>query len=248
MTTPDEPTKPNHDEEQGPYRIADEDPAPDRVNRPRVQQRVGGDADAREDVGRGVDAGAEPDTDTDTDTDVHSRDDGSSLPPPIVRAGTPLPWLVIAGVCTALILISWLAGVPQLTLPNAEGVTSELAFAERIDGLARTVIFLPLATLAAAFGLVALAFLHQRPIGDPATLFAKSLAIVCMAALLWLIPTEIRFVKQMLNVLGVPLAAALIAVPVLRLHPRDALLAAGFALLGLALLVFGAWVVVWSMT
>jgi hypothetical protein len=40
--------------------------------------------------------------------------------------------------------------------------------------------------------------------------------------------------------------ALLLLVPFLRLHPRDAALATGFALLGLVLLTLSAFVIVWA--
>lgn len=238
MTEPADQPQSGDDDTRGPYRIADEQaaqpptPAHAASHAPKPDLSDSVDRDA-------ADASGE---------DEHEDDGDDSLPPPIVRAGCPLPWLVIAGVAAALILISWLAGAPQLTLPTSEGPAPELTFGARLDGIARTVVFLPLATVAAAFGVAALAFMRQRPIGDASMLLAKSLAIVSLATVLWLIPSDIRLVKQALNVLGVPIAAALLAVPILRLHPRDAFLATGFAVLGLALLVLGAWVVVWATT
>jgi hypothetical protein len=237
MPSADEPNK-QPDEDLGPYRIADETPTtarpPDRVA-PTPDLTDSEDRDPSDATGREIDA----------DADEESEGDGS-LPPPISRPTNPKPWLVIGGVCAALLFISWLAGAPQLSLPDANGYAVELSFGERLNGLARTIVFLPLATVAAAFGLCALAFLRQRPIGDPAALFAKSFAIVCLATMTWLVPCNIRLLKQALHVVGMPAFAAALAVPIFRLHPRDSVLATVCALLGMMLLVFGAWVVVWS--
>jgi hypothetical protein len=62
------------------------------------------------------------------------------------------------------------------------------------------------------------------------------------------VPSEIRIVKQALHVIGMPALAAVLAIPIFRLGPRDAVLATAFALLGMLLLVFGAWIVVWATT
>ena len=182
--------------------------------------------------------------DLDADDEEHE-----SLPPPISRATDPRMWLIIASVCAALIGISWLAGAPQLALPvpTTNGMMiPELSLGDRLGGALRTLVFVPLATLAAVFGLLSLAFIHQRPVGDVRALFAKCLASVTIAMLVWLVPSEIRMIKQLLNVLVVPLAATACWVPMFRLHPRDAAVAGGFALMGMMLLVLGAWIVVWS--
>lgn len=243
MAPSDEPTQPHEPDEHGPYRIADDatpsshaarrsDDAPSRARmEPRPDLSDSEDRDGRD---RDEDDGGDGDDATD------------SLPPPISRAASPRPWLVIAGVCAALLLISWLAGAPQLSLPDSDGVIRELTFGQRLNGVARTVIFLPLATIAGVFGLGALAFVRQRPIGDIAALFAKTAAIVSLASLILLVPSDIRFLKQALYVVGLPAFAATLVVPVFRLHPRDAGLAMVCALLGMMLLVFGAWVVVWA--
>ena len=157
-----------------------------------------------------------------------------------------MPWLVVAGVAFMLLVISWLAGAPQLSLPEPDGGFPELEIGQRLGGLARTVIFLPLATAAALLGVGVLAFVRQRPLGDTVALAAKCAAIVYLAALVWLVPVEIRFVKQALHVVGFPAVAGLLAVPVLRIHPRDAALATGATLVAMSLLVIGAHVVVWA--
>jgi hypothetical protein len=64
--------------------------------------------------------------------------------------------------------------------------------------------------------------------------------------LVWLVPSEIRFLKQSLNTLGLPLVAGALAVPLFRLHPRDAAFATVYGLLGMLLLFGSAWVVVWA--
>ncbi len=189
--------------------------------------------------------------DMDDMDDMDEDDDEShaSLPPPISRAANPRMWLIVAAVCAALIGISWLAGAPQLALPvptNNGSMIPELSLGDRVGGALRTLVFVPLATLAAVFGVLSLAFIHQRPVGDVPALFAKCLASVTIAMLVWLVPSEIRIVKQLLNVLVVPLAATACWVPMFRLHPRDAAVAGGFALMGMMLLVLGAWIVVWS--
>jgi hypothetical protein len=173
-----------------------------------------------------------------------------SLPPPISRPANPKPWLVIAGATTAFLMIAWLAGAPQLVVPepSSDGspIIPELGFFERLAGAARTAVYLALATLGGVFGVLCLAFLRQRPVGDVIALFAKVLAIVAIGMLVWLVPSDIRFVKQTLNVLGVPLLAGLCAMPVLRLAPRDAALATAFTMMGMLLLVLVAHTVVWA--
>lgn len=233
MNVPDDPDAPmrltRDDDESGPYRLADEPAGAEPVRRrePRADLSDSEDRD-------------QPDDDVDPDAAE------GSLPPPICSAANARPWLLVAGTCAALLAISWLAGAPQLALPDADGAIAEMGFGERINGLAQTLIFLPLAMLAAVFGLCALAFVRQRPIGDPTALFAKSLAIVCLASLTWLVPTELRIVKQALNLAGLPIVAGVLAIPIFRLHPRDAATATAYGLLGLLLIVGGAWVVVWA--
>jgi hypothetical protein len=96
------------------------------------------------------------------------------------------------------------------------------------------------------FGVLSLAFVRQRPVGAVDALFAKIAAIVAIGMLLWLVPSETRFVKQALNVVGVPLAAGALAIPVFRLSPRDAALGAGFTMMGMLFLVLLANTVVWA--
>lgn len=240
MNAPDDPnSRPVSPEEDqsGPYRLADEHSAaaPNRAPAPKPVVQPQPDLSDSED--------------RDPDAEDAEDDEGTdSLPPPISKQGNPQPWLVVAGTCAALLLISWLAGAQQLSIPDAKGNIPELGFGDRLNGIARTVVFLPLATLAAVFGVGALAFVRQRPIGAIAPLLAKTLAIVCLASLVWLVPCEIRFLKQALNTLGIPLVAGVLMVPLFRLHPRDAAFATAYALLGMLLLVGSAWVVVWAAT
>jgi hypothetical protein len=176
-------------------------------------------------------------------------DDGDDLPPPISAEANPKPWLVAGGAALGFVLLAWLAGVDSLAIPiptSTGTVVPELELGDRIGGFIRTLVFFPLATLAAAFGMLGLAFIDQRPVGDVGALFAKCGAVVAFALVLWLVPIDIRFVKQVVNTLGVPLVAGAIAVPVFRLTPRDAAVATGLALLGMALLVLGSLTVVWA--
>lgn len=173
------------------------------------------------------------------------QDDGDSLPPAISRPAAPTPWLVAGGACVALVAISWLAGAEQLTLP-VDGKYEELGFGARLAGLARTLVYTPIATLGAVFGILGLAFMRQRPVGDVPAMFAKCLAIVTIPMLLWLVPTDVRFLKQLLNFAGYPLAAGALAVPLFRLPPADAALATGLSLVGMALVVLSSAVVVWA--
>ena len=188
--------------------------------------------------------------DESADTDAADDADGDgSLAPPISREANPQLWLVVAGVCLALISISFLAGAPQLSLPvpTEEGTrVPELGFLERVVGVARTVVYMPLATLAAVFGILCLAFVRQRPVGDVAALFAKCAAIVGVGMLVWLVPSDIRIVKQLLNVLGAPILAGAMSVPLFRLSPRDAAVATMCSVVGMMLLVLTAMVVVWA--
>jgi len=221
-----------------PYELAAEDPTSSRPARPsppgghgRVEDDVAADDVAEDDV---------------VEDDV--GEDGS-LPPPISRSDGARIWLIVAGASTAVLAISWLAGAPPLSLPvdsGEEAYVPELGLGARLIGLARTLVYLPLATFGATFGFLALAFVRQRPVGHLGALLAKSAAIVSVGMLVWLVPSEVRFVKQILNVAVVPLVAGALAVPVLRLAPRDAALATGFALMGMLLLVLASAVVVWA--
>ena len=223
------------DSKTGPYRILDEGDG----ERPRSAHA--GRAPARGDAARSEDAGDDEEREAD-------EEDGSedSIAPAISRPAAPMPWLVVAGVAFMLLVISWLAGAPQLSLPEPDGGFPELEIGQRLGGLARTVVFLPLAAAAALLGVGVLAFVRQRPLGDTVALAAKCAGIVSLAALVWLVPIEIRFVKQALHVVGLPVIAGLLAVPILRIHPRDAALATGAALVAMSLLVIGAHVVVWA--
>ncbi len=188
--------------------------------------------------------------DDDDDDDDDNDGESASLPPPIARPANPKPWVVVAGAISAFLMIAWLAGAPQLVVPepSSDGtpIIPELGFFERLAGVARTAVYLALATLGGVFGVLCLAFVRQRPVGDVVALFAKVLAIVAIGMLVWLVPSDIRFVKQALNVLGVPLVAGLCAMPVLRLPPRDAALATAFTMMGMLLLVLIAHAVVWA--
>jgi hypothetical protein len=185
-----------------------------------------------------VDSGPEHDEDT------------SNLPPAISAETTATPWMVIAGVATGVLCIAWIAGAPALAPPGAEGGPSagapELGIGERFAGVARTLVFLPLATLALVFGVLSLAFVRQRPIGDVVGLCAKCAAIVGIGMLVRLAPIDTRFVKATLDHAGPAVVALLLLVPLFRLHPRDASLATGFAILGLVLLTLFAFVIVWA--
>lgn len=172
-----------------------------------------------------------------------------SLAPPISRETNAQLWLVVAGVSLALISISFLAGAPQLSLPVPTEESTripELGFLERVTGVARTAVYMPLATLAAVFGILCLAFVRQRPVGDVAGLFSKCAAIVGVGMLVWLVPSDIRFVKQLLNVLGAPMLAGAMSVPIFRIPPRDAAIATMCSVVGMMLLVLTAMIVVWA--
>lgn len=229
------------EEESGPYGIADDAPTPARATSRRIDVSES-PRTARDGSGAGDDEAF------DAGSEAEDGEGDDSLPPPISRPTNVNVWLVIAGVFGGLILLSWLAGASQLVLPDAKGNIAELGFGARLNGLGRTVVFVPLATLAAVFGLCTLAFVRQRPIGDVAGLFAKSLAIVCVSMMVWLVPSDIRILKQALHVLGFPAIGVALAIPIFRLHPRDALVAMTCALVGMLLLVLGSWVVVWSTT
>ncbi len=184
------------------------------------------------------------------DVSDHAADDEDDLPPPISCEANPQVWWIVAGACAAVLVVSWLAGAPQLVIPEPSSgdavVIAELSIMERLAGVARTLVYLPLATLGAVFGLLCLAFMHQRPVGDAVALFAKCAAIIALGMLVWLVPCDIRFIKQTLNVLGVPAVAGALAIPLFRLAPRDALLTTAFALMGMLLLVLASATVVWA--
>ena len=270
MTAPDDPNNrptSSDEDESGPYRIADETPARARTPSPLRPAVPTPDLSDSEDLDANDEGVSSPDGGVSSpdggvsgpDGGVSGPDEGvsgpdeedegtDSLPPPISRPGSTQPWLVIAGVCAALLFLSWLAGAPQLSLPDSKGNIPELGFGERLNGLARTAVFLPLAMMAAVFGVGALAFVRQRPIGAIGPLFAKCLAIVCLATLVWLVPSDIRILKQALHAVGLPAIATALAVPVFRLHPRDAVFATAASLVGMIVLVLGASVIVWATT
>lgn len=228
------------DEEKGPYRILDEDDGA-QVRQPRAGRPSAHDGSAHGDGSPDLEELEEAEEDEEAEDE-----DRESIAPAISRPAAPMPWIVVAGVAFALLAISWIAGAPQLSLPDPDGGFPELEIGQRLGGLARTLVFLPLAAAAALLGVGVLAFVRQRPLGDTVALAAKCAAIVSLAALVWLVPIEIRFVKQALHVIGLPVIAGLLAVPVLRIHPRDAALATGAALVAMSLLVIGAHVVVWA--
>jgi hypothetical protein len=184
-----------------------------------------------------------------TDEHEDGADDGDSeglLPPPISVECDPKPWFVTAGAATAVMCIAWIAGARALA-PLADAAAAiELGFGERLAGMARTLVFLPLATVGLLFGVLALAFVRQRPIGDIPGLVGKCAAITALAMLVRLAPIDTRFVKATLDFAGPAVVAAVLLVPLLRLRPRDAVTATGFALLGLVLLTLFAFVIVWA--
>ena len=191
-----------------------------------------------------------PEAEDDDEHELH--DESDALPPTISSPSSPRTWLVIAGVCTALLAISWLAGARQLAPIEAASdgsvLVQELSFGQRLNGLGRSLVFLPLATLGLAFGMFSFAFVRQRPIGDAVALLARCAAVASITMLVWLAPIEVRFLKQSINLLGPPIVAGLVLIPTFRLSPRDAALATGFAILGLVLLTLFALVVVWAMS
>jgi hypothetical protein len=259
------PTDEDDIESDGTYRVAPEDMKRDDMKRDDMKRDAQELRRAREvkptraATTRSSEAREAHTQDDETEGDEHGGEESDenhdeshddSLPPPISRPANPKPWLVIAAATTAFLMIAWLAGAPQLVVPepSSDGspIIPELGFFERLAGAARTAVYLALATLGGVFGVLCLAFLRQRPVGDVIALFAKVLAIVAIGMLVWLVPSEIRFVKQTLNVLGVPLLAGLCAMPVLRLAPRDAALATAFTMMGMLLLVLVAHTVVWA--
>lgn len=181
-----------------------------------------------------------------------SQDEGDDdhLPPPLSRETNPKPWLVAAACAAAVLLIAWLAGARPLATVEAShdgvAVIAELGFGARLIGFARTLVFLPLATLSLLFGALSLAFVRQRPIGDGVGLVARCAAIAAIGMLAWLAPVEIRFLKNSINLLGPPLIAGMLAIPVFRLDVRDAGLMTGFSVLGIGILTLFANVIVWA--
>ena len=233
--------------DQGTYDIDDDDDtvagAPAQQPGP-IARRTAAQAQATRDAGgggRGGDGG---------DNDQSDDDDDELLPPPLSRDGNVKVWFVVAGLAGAVLCVSWLAGARALSpieaTSDGSALVRELGFGQRLAGLARTLVFLPLATIAITFGVLSLAFVRQRPLGDVPMLLARCAAIAAIGMLAWLVPTEIRFLKQTLNVLGPPLAAGALTIPMFRLNPRDAALATGFSVLGLLMLTLFALVIVWA--
>lgn len=176
--------------------------------------------------------------------------DDDHLPPPLSSETNPKPWLVAAACAAAVLLIAWLAGARPLATveASADGVAviGELTFGARLIGFARTLVFLPLATLSLLFGALSLAFVRQRPIGDGIGLVARCAAIAAIGMLAWLAPVEIRFLKNSINLLGPPLISGILTIPVFRLDVRDAGLMTGFSVLGIGVLTLFANVIVWA--
>lgn len=176
--------------------------------------------------------------------------DDDHLPPPLSSETNPKLWLIAAACAAAVLLIAWLAGARPLAPvePSADGVAviGELTFGARLIGFARTLVFLPLATLSLVFGALCMAFIRQRPIGDGIGLFARCAAIAAIGMLAWLAPVEIRFLKNSINLLGPPLIAGILTIPVFRLDVRDAGLMTGFSVLGIGVLTLFANVIVWA--
>lgn len=176
--------------------------------------------------------------------------DEDHLPPPLSSETNPKPWMVAAICAAAVLLIAWLAGARPLAPvePSADGVAviGELTFGARLIGFARTLVFLPLATLSLVFGALCLAFIRQRPIGDGIGLFARCAAIAAIGMMAWLAPVEVRFLKNSINLLGPPLIAGVLTIPVFRLDVRDAGLMTGFSVLGIGVLTLFANVIVWA--
>lgn len=176
--------------------------------------------------------------------------DEDHLPPPLSSETNPKPWMVAAICAAAVLLIAWLAGARPLAPvePSADGVAviGELTFGARLMGFARTLVFLPLATLSLVFGALCLAFIRQRPIGDGIGLFARCAAIAAIGMMAWLAPVEVRFLKNSINLLGPPLIAGVLTIPVFRLDVRDAGLMTGFSVLGIGVLTLFANVIVWA--
>lgn len=202
---------------------------------------------------RDVDRDVDRNVDGDVRGDGGSDDESAHLPPVISAETNATPWWVIAGATTAVLCVAWIAGASALApiettgdAPGAGAAAVQLGIGARFAGVARTLVFLPLASLALVFGVLALAFVRQRPIGDVVGLFAKCSAIVGVAMLVRLAPVDTRFVKATLDHAGPAVIALLLLVPFFRLHPRDAALATGFALLGLVLLTLSAFVIVWA--
>ncbi|MFM1823772.1 MAG: hypothetical protein RI967_2038, partial [Planctomycetota bacterium] len=114
---------------------------------------------------------------------------------PVVAAGPVALWWTVAAIPFALLVLSWLAGAPQLALPipTADGGSTvpALAPAERLEGLARMLVLAPIAAAATALGVAGVAFARRRPIGDLPTLAAKCAAVVALALTLWLVPSEV---------------------------------------------------------
>ena len=228
--------KPNRASESAPGRSPGR--APDHAPNPASAKSR---ADSRDQSGR---------EDHNEGHEDQENEEDDFLPPPISPEADPKIWFVIGGVCTAMLAISWLAGARQLSPIeySSDGATliSELHFGQRIAGLARTLVFLPLSTLAIAFGMLALAFVRQRPIGDVVALFARCAAIASIGMLVWLAPIEIRFIKQAINLLGPPLVTGALTIPIFKLSLRDATLTTGYAIMGIVLLTLFALVIVWA--
>lgn len=232
--------------DQGGYEIED-DPKPNRASESAPGRSPGR---APDHAANPASAKSRADSRDQSGREAHENEEDDFLPPPISPDADPKIWFVIGGVCTAMLAISWLAGARQLSPIeySSDGATliSELHFGQRIAGLARTLVFLPLSTLAIAFGMLALAFVRQRPIGDVVALFARCAAIASIGMLVWLAPIEIRFIKQAINLLGPPLVTGALTIPIFKLSLRDATLTTGYAIMGIVLLTLFALVIVWA--
>ena len=96
-------------------------------------------------------AASKPASTQPVEADGEGDGDDDHLPPPLSTETNPKPWLVAAACAAAVLLIAWLAGARPLATveASADGVAviGELGFGARLIGFARTLVFLPLATL-----------------------------------------------------------------------------------------------------
>lgn len=162
--------------------------------------------------------------------------------PPLVRSTRPEWPIALASAAMVLFGASALAGARGLfPVAAAEGVDPD--FAARALLLLRGAVLILLGGGCLVAGAYFFSLVESRRLGDLRVLLCRCVAIAAIALLGQLIPVEVRFVKQLLDV-AVPLALAwALIMPFFRLSPREAGVLLGGGLVAMVVLAFGSAVV-----
>ena len=225
------------------YGLVPDEPDADaaRLHAERVERAVEAQSRAPTPIPASVDSIDEDADDTD--------DEESSLNAPISPQSDARTWIIAALCVIGVVVLAWLAGASGLVIPgdSADAASTDLSIMQRLGGVMRTISYAVLSTAGFTFGICCLAFVRQRPLGDVLSLFAKCALICAVGLLTWIVPCDFRVLKQLLNSVG-PLAIACVLYMFLfRLPLKEAMLAVAYAVLGMALLVFFSYAVVFSM-